>query len=235
MSDVQREAYNVFETYYNPHDLATRGGSAFGNNAYLKFNYFLVQNRLNVYQTDKVYYTEPEIKDYVVKMIMKKFTNIPVERRDSTIARFLSRPLKDDQILVYAYGPHGSDVLDSTRHLVDSMINFRPRMIQTNATPLYLNKKYDELLQRLPGDEPIPMGQVGIKRLDVKKKQFLENYVKIFDYRPLTPPIVYSIVFDKDMKYALVHYQMIMEGGHAFLKKENGKWVIISAKRIWQE
>lgn len=235
MSDVQREAYNVFETYYNPHDLATRGGSAFGNNAYLKFNYFLVQNRLNVYQADKVYYTEPETKNYVVKMIMKKFTNIPVERRDSTIARFLSQPLKDDQIFVYAYGPHGSEVIDSTRHLVDSMINFRPRMIQTNATPLYLNKKYDELLQRFPGDEPIPMGQVGIKKLDVKKKQFLENYVKIFDYRPLTPPIVYAITFDKDMKYALVHYGMIMEGGHAFLKKENGKWVIISAKRIWQE
>ncbi len=52
---------------------------------------------------------------------------------------------------------------------------------------------------------------------------------------PLTPPIVYSITFDKVMKYALVHYGMIMEGGHAFLKKENGKWVIISAKRIWQE
>jgi hypothetical protein len=47
--------------------------------------------------------------------------------------------------------------------------------------------------------------------------------------------IVYSIVFDKGMKYALVHYGMIMEGGHAFLKKENGKWGIISAKRIWQE
>lgn len=231
MSVVQREAYNVFETYYNPHDLATRGGSAFGNNAYLKFNYFLVQNRLNVYQADKVYYTEPEIKDYVVKMIMKKFTSMPVERRDSAIARFLSSPLKDDQIFVYAYGPHGSEVIDSTRHLVDSMINFRPRMIQTNATPLYLNKKYDELLQRFPGNEPTG----NIKKLDVKKKRFLENYVKIFDYRPLTPPIVYSIVFDKDMKYALVHYGMIMEGGHAYLKKENGKWVIISAKRIWQE
>jgi hypothetical protein len=48
----------------------------------------------------------------------------------------------------------------------------------------------------------------------------------IFDYRPLTPPIVYSIVFDKGMKYALVHYGMIMEGGHAFLKKENGKLMI---------
>ena len=75
----------------------------------------------------------------------------------------------------------------------------------------------------------------GILKVDVKKKQFLENYVKIFDYKPLTPPIVYSITFDKVMKYALVHYGMIMEGGHAFLKKENGKWVIISAKRIWQE
>lgn len=235
MSDVQREAYNVFETYYNPHDLATRGGSAFGNNAYLKFNYFLVQNRINVYQADKVYYTEPEIKEYVVKMIMKKFTTVSVEQRDSAIARFLSSPLKNEQIFVYAYGPHGSEVSDSTRHLVDSMINFRPRMIQTNATPLYLNKKYDELLQRFPGDEPIPMGQVGIKKLDVMKKRFLENYVKIFDYRPLTPPKVNSITFDKDMKYALVHYGMIMEGGHAFLKKENGKWVIISAKRIWQE
>ena len=235
MSEIEREAYNVFEAYYNPHDLASRGGSDFGNDAYLKFNYFLVQNQLNVHQADKVYYTEPEIRDFVVKMIMKKFTTISVERRDQSIALFLSRPLKDEQLFVGAYGPHGSEVVDSTQRLVKTITNFRPRMIQTKATPLYLNAKYDEVLQRFPGDEPIPAGQVGIKKLDTKKKRFLENYVKVYDYRPLTPPTVGAVIFDKDMEYAMIRYGMIMQGGIAFLKKESGKWVIISAKNTSRE
>ena len=76
---------------------------------------------------------------------------------------------------------------------------------------------------------------VGIKRLDPKKKSFLENYVKIYDYRPLTPPIVGAIIFDKDMEYAMIQFGMIMQGGIAFLKKESGKWVIISAKTTSRE
>ncbi|WP_284445133.1 hypothetical protein [Pedobacter sp. B4-66] len=42
-------------------------------------------------------------------------------------------------------------------------------------------------------------------------------------------------MFDKDLKYAKVYYNMIYEGGEAFLKFEDNTCKLLSVKRTWIE
>ncbi len=72
LSKPAQQAYRIFETFYNPHDVQSRGGSEFGNKIYEGFNYLIIKNKLNIYQKEKIYYTEEEAKAYTIENIKKK-------------------------------------------------------------------------------------------------------------------------------------------------------------------
>ncbi len=240
MSKVVRESYSVYEAFYNPYDLKNRGGSEFGNDIYKDFNYLIIQDKLKIYQKDKLYYTPEEIKDYIVGQLTKERKT---EWQEKILAQIDSG--KISTMIMENYGPDIRRYKDSPGVLIDSVTDFRPNIAQTKAIPLFLNDNYRKLLDSFLGNTHQPLGTGGImnpavaKDESAKRQKFLQNYVKIFYghwggyWQYYSYPAVTSISFDKDGKYAMINYTMIYEGGVALLGLEAGTWKLISMKRTW--
>lgn len=232
MDKIVDEGYQVFESFYDPHALEARGGSQFGNDYYLDTKYFLVQNSLNIYRSDKIYYTDSEIREYVKETINNQPGND--RSKKELIDRFNSKSLEQSSDLIRVYGPHGSNAPDSTQKLVKSIDNFRPRIKNKTIVPLYYTEKYDRILKKFMLQNRNKDVVLEANSFDLKKQNFLANYIKIHRLSYNTPPYVLSVVFDREMEYAMVKFSMINEGGDAYLKKEKGKWNLLSAKVLWK-
>lgn len=241
MSKLVQRAYAIFEAFYNPHDLANHGSTQWGNDIYTGFNYLLIQNAFKIFQKDKVYYTDEEARAYTIDNILK---NVPVKYHDKWLASVKS----GDKYFVRSYGPNNKLIWDdSEKVLLDSVTNFRPNIVQTTATPLYLTEKYSKLLDGFLGNTHSPFAEGGImntaraKGESANRQQFLQNYIKIYyghwggSWEYLSSPSIGALVFDKDMKYAKIFYGMIYEGGEAFLKFEDNTWKLISMERKWRQ
>ncbi|ATP56242.1 hypothetical protein CPT03_07050 [Pedobacter ginsengisoli] len=239
MSNPVQQAYQVFEAFYNPHDLGGRGGSEFGNKIYEGFNYLIIQDKFKIYQKEKVFYTDEEAKAYAIDSIKK---NVERKYHEKWIASIES----GDKYFVNAYGPNNRPEWDDKgRTLIDSVTDFRPNIVGTKGTPLYLSDKYKALLDNFLGNKHVPFATGGImntaqaKDESADRQKFLQNYIKIFYghwggyWQYPSYPTISSIVFDKDLKYVKVYYGMIYEGGEAFLKLENNAWKLLSMKRTW--
>jgi hypothetical protein len=113
-------------------------------------------------------------------------------------------------------------------YLTDSILNFRPVIRRSNKTPLYLTKKYDDALN-------IFLGWGFACDGSTDKRAFLENYIKIYaghwyGWHLSAVPEVYYITFDKNMKYAVVHYRISScTGGKIAIKKDGNRWVFFSS------
>jgi hypothetical protein len=241
LSKPAQQAYHIFEIFYNPHDLENRGGSQFGNKIYEGFNYLIIQNKLKIYQKKKVYYTEEEAKAYAIDNIKRKVDKKYHEK-------WLARIEADQKYFINAYGPDNNpEWEDSLKIPIDSVKDFRPNLIQTKGTPLYLSPGYRKLLDNFLGNAHYALGTGDImnpaqaKDESATRQKFLENYIKIYYghwggyWQYHSYPTINSIVFDKKLKYAKVYYKMIYEGGEAFLKFENNTWKLLSVKRTWIE
>jgi len=242
MSKIVQQAYSVFEAYYNPHDLKTRGGSQFGNEAYLPFNYFIVSPALRIYTAEKVYFTNEEIRSYTIAEIKKRV------KSDSLKIELIDRYDKgQNEQLIEFWGPYGLVYPDTLEKQVEAVADFRPGITQTSGTMLYLTDKYHRALTDFLGNSNIPFGLNGPAQIATatgeskNKMRFLGNFVKIYyghwggSWELSTPPIVHKMTFDRNLKYVKVDFTMVYEGGSAFLGFENGKWNLISAKRTWIE
>ncbi|NQX54452.1 hypothetical protein HQN86_12575 [Pedobacter panaciterrae] len=240
MRNPIQQAYQVFEVFYNPVDLKSRGGSEFGNRIYEGFNYFIIQNSFKIYQKEKIHYTEQEAKAYAIDNIKKNAKRILyTEKRIASIE-------SGDKYFLDLFGPDSKREWDDTeRILIDSVIDFRPNTIQTKGTPLYLSDKYKVLLDSFIGNNHVPFATGGIMNTaqatggSADRQQFLQNYIKIFHghwggyWQYYTYPTISSIVFDKDFKYAKAYYNMVYEGGEAFLVFEDNTWKLLSVQRTW--
>lgn len=245
LSKPAQQAYLIFETFYNPHDLENRGGSQFGDNIYESFNYLVIQNKLKIYQKEKIYYTEEEAKAYTIENIKK---NVGKKYHDNWLA-IIEAGGDRQKDYINAYGPNNQpEWKDSLKTLIDSIKDFRPNLIQTKATPLYLRASYKKLLDKFLRNTHYALGTGDImnpaqaRDESAARQKFLENYIKIYYYGLLggywqyhSYPIINSIVFDKDLKYAKIYYGMSYEGGEALLKFENNTWKLLSVKRTWIE
>lgn len=240
MSKPVQQAYRIFEAFYNPHDLSSQGGSQMGNKLYEGLSYLIIQDKFKIYQKDKVFYTDEEAKAYAIENIRK---NVEEKYREKIMASINSGR---DGYIIY-YGPNQHEWNDTLRTLIDSVTSFRPNIIQTKATPLYLTSKYSALLNNFIGNryEPVITGEskktTPIKNESTDRQKFLENYIKVFPsfwsnrWLYCSYPVISSIVFDKHLKYAKVYYGIRYEGGEAFFKFENNVWKLLSAKRTWIE
>ena len=241
LSSIQQHAYAVFEAFYNPHDLASRGGTQWGNDIYKDIDYFIIQDNFKIYKKEKVFYTEEEARDFTVDNVLKNVSSKYHEKWISSIK-------SGDKYFLNQYGPNVNTAWeDSLKVLVDSITNFRPIITETQAVPLYLNSKYNNLLGNFLGNTHIPFATGGVMNVaraegsSADRQRFLLRYLKIFfghwgdHWDLLTGPTISAMVFDKDIKYVKVYYFMIYEGGEAFLKYEDSKWKLLSMKRTWRQ
>lgn len=242
LNDTIRQTYNVFTAFYKPQRIDSLGGSEWGNKIYKNVDFLVIQDFIKIYFTDKLYWTEQEIDDYVVDYINKNI------KEDSERQELLKRvDGKLSQRVVARFRPDGNIFFERTDSLLDSIVNFRPIINCYGKLPLYLSPKYSDILNAFLGDKHLPLGAGGIMNparsigQSEKRKKFLERYIKIWYghwggyWQLYSYPTAYSVTFDKEMKYAKVDFRMVYEGGEALLKKDNGKWILISAKRTWIE
>ncbi|TCD01242.1 hypothetical protein [Pedobacter psychroterrae] len=235
-----RQGYAVFEAFFDPKNLAQLGGSQIGYDAYLNDRYAVIVPQLNIYQADKVYYSVEETKQYTIANINKYV-------QDKYKTDFIRKVLKGDaEHILTHYGPYGLEVKDSTTKSVENVLDFRPRML-VEVIPLYLTEKYDAALRNFLGNETTTFGQSGnlgssqATGGSLKRINFLKQIIKVFpghwggNWELATPPKVNRITFDKEMRYAMISYELIYEGGRAFMEYKKGKWELITAKRTWQE
>ena len=129
----------------------------------------------------------------------------------------------------------------------DTFREFRPVVNFTSPRIVILTPTYERMLSAFLGDKHNPLGKGGIMNPaaaageSARRKAFLEKMIKIWyghwgGYWQLSSyPYAGSIVFDRTMKRAVVNFSMVYEGGYAYLKKVNGAWVLIKAKRTWIE
>ena len=243
-NDAIQQAYKVFITFYKPHRLDSIGGSEWGNDIYKNVDFLIVQNSLKIYFTDKVYYTDQELREYVINKINQSSIV------DSIQTRWIEQISNSEKIpdhVLQLYSPYFFQENRINRVLADSIINFRPAIHCDGKIPLFLTEKYENIITDFLGNNFSPLGTGGImnparaKKQSEKRKQFLENYIQFFHghwggyWQLYSYPQAYSITFDYDMKYAKIDSRMIYQGGEAFLKNENGVWTLISSELTWIE
>jgi hypothetical protein len=243
MNDTIRQAYAAFTSFYQPFNIKALGGSEFGNKNYNKVHFLIIQNNINIRITnEKIYYTEAERDSFIVSTIKRS------NMSDSVIQRLTKRTdgkLPDRTIQIFSPNKYYNE--RDTGKLVFKVKDFHPVINGKGRPPLYLTAKYDTLLNNFLGNTHSPLGKGNImspakaEAESAKRQKFLEHFIKIWyghwgGYWQLESyPTASEIIFDKDFSYAKINFQMIYEGGEAILKKDKGKWVLLSAKRTWIE
>jgi len=129
----------------------------------------------------------------------------------------------------------------------DSITNFRPRINIKNRIPVYLTSYYEKILNVFLGDIYSPLGTGGIMNParpegeSKERRRFLEDKIKIEyghwgGYWHLNSfPEINIIIFNKDMKSALIYFRYGYRGGESYLIKKNANWKIVDSKFTWIE
>jgi len=122
---------------------------------------------------------------------------------------------------------------------------FRPRLALKSKTVLRLTDKYERTLNSFLGTDHTPLGMGNImspaqssgeseRRSDFLRKQFLVIQGHWGGYwELLTQPQVEYIVFNPELTEAIVHFQIVYEGGEATFKRAGGQWKMVKAVRTW--
>ena len=242
LNDTIRNTYNVFTAFYKPQSVDSLGGSEWGSAIYNDVDFLVVQNFIKIYFTEKLFWSEQEIDEYIVDFVKSNII-------DTSLQNLLLKRTggKLSESVIDRYGPKRKIYFERNEPPIDSIINFRPIINCGGKQPVYLTSKYNNILINFLGNNHAPLGKGGIMTpalatdASAKRKTFLENRIKIWyghwgGYWQLhSYPFAYAITFDYDMQYAQVDFRMIYEGGEALLQNVNGNWVLISAKRTWIE
>ncbi|MFB0516240.1 MAG: hypothetical protein ACETWG_06515 [Candidatus Neomarinimicrobiota bacterium] len=124
-----------------------------------------------------------------------------------------------DSLWIYSY---------LTPEVEDSILNFRPQTLFSNAPSIYYSQKYQDIITAFIGDT----AEVW-ERVD-----FLNRYIRIipghwFGWHVETHPLASFILIDYALEHAKVYYQIVYQGGFAYLTKQNGHWTIAHAQLTW--
>jgi len=205
LNKTGKNIYLVFQSFYNPLDISRTGGSEWGNDIYKGTKYFLVQGEINYTIVDTL------LKDPLNKAIT--FDRINYQRTDK----------------------------------YDTLKNFRPQLSFSNIKCLTLTESRNKILNRFLGNKYYKLGTGNImsparsKGESEKRKKFLDNYIKIWYghwggyWQLYSYPYVSGITFDRNFQNAIIEYAMIYEGGYAYFRNVDGKWMLIKAERTWIE
>lgn len=244
-NDTIQEAYQVFKGFYKPTELSLIGGSEWGDSIYSNSKYFVVQTRLNkICFVDRIHYSIKEIDSLTVAKILEIKSNDSVAQK---LWIHFDKNNRLDEYSIEVFGPTSEYFETNIPILVDSIVEFYPTIDYVNIKPVYLTNEYQNLIDAFLGSEHTNLGEGGImnparsKGESKRRKEFLDILIKTFyghwgGYWQLnTYPYVYSITFDKEMKYAKVDYRIVYEGGEAILEKQGENWIIIDGRRTWIE
>jgi hypothetical protein len=230
LSDTIRNAYRVFEQFYNPLNIQRSGGSEWGNSIYKGVKYLVLQNEISIGFVDTL------DGDLLLRQAAEK--NPGDDRiKDSLIKKYWTNNERMRELYI-----------DWPRAKVYGKVPyFCPKLSFSYPKAVIMTGFYDQLLNAFLGNTHLPLGAGSImaparsKGESQKRQQFLENCIKIFYghwggyWQMYSYPVVSTITFDKAFNNALIEFRMVYEGGEAYLRKVNGTWTLIGAQRTWIE
>ena len=237
------QAYHLFETFYNPHSLAQLGASKWYSELYKQYTYYVIQNSINIYQVDRIYKTDADVREYIINQMKKTYKD---DGQKQKAIENVNKANMNHSVYVENLSPNYPGVTDSSRRLISTIKNFRPRILQVQASPLYLDSLHNKAINDFLGNDHEPFGQPNVMSIaraagkSLKKQEFLQKIIKINHnhwgngWELNTPPYV-TITFDKDFTSAKIDYGLVYEGGHAIYEFKNGSWELLSTKRTWRE
>jgi hypothetical protein len=230
-NDTVRNLYRVFQCFYRPNDIGRLGGSEWGNDIYSKIQYLIIQDQV-VYGVVNTLNKELLIRNEIVRLAKGDKNKI------DTLLNQYGRDSSEFET-VFMEWPQ-PDKLDTLKE-------FRPGLSFSKIKTLSLTPAYKKLLDQFLGNVHDNFGKGNImspaksKGESEKRQKFLENCIKIWYghwggyWQLYSYPYVSSIIFDSQFEHALIYFTVVYEGGYAFLKKTNGVWILVQAKRTWIE
>ena len=231
VNDTIRNIYHVFQSFYNPKDIGRLGGSEWGNDIYKNVQFLITQDRIIYGFVDTLN----------KEVLIQKVIYIIAKGNKNGIDTLLNQYGRDTAHFEAEY------LEWPTPKIHDTLFGFYPQLSFSLVKALPLIPVYNRLLNQFLGDSHYNLGAGNImaparsKGESEKRMKFLENYIRIWYghwggyWQLYSYPYVSQIIFDPHFEHALIYFTMIYEGGYAYLKRINGAWTLIQAKRTWIE
>lgn len=231
LNDTIQNVYLVYKGFYNPTNIDMAGGSEWGKDIYSGVKYLLMQDKISYGFVDTL------DKEILLQKVLAGLTGVDTSRLHMLLDRYNGDT-----------GRLERDFLDWPIAKAYTQLNdFRPKLEITKPEAVVLTSDYERLLNAFLGNENYKLGTGNImaparsKGESLKRQTFLENYIRIWHghwggYWQLNSyPYVERITFDAKFENAVIDYRMVYEGGYAYLKKVDGVWKVMQAKRTWIE
>ena len=228
LSDKENDVYKVFKPFYSPNNLKRSGASEFGE-INENTNYWLVQNTIRAFVTEKIYFTKDENDSVALANIFKTY-NVS-ESDTANVNLWKRRYYEDPEKLKHWISIYKQERVET---FLFELNDFRPN-IEPASRVLFLSQKYENILADFLGEIDNSKNSVADKKANFIKNQIFISEGLFKDWHILTYPSVSKITFDANFEYAEIEFQILHEGGEAMMKKEDGKWNLVSSKRTWIE
>lgn len=236
------EAHKVYAAFYQPLQL-----EMFGHRpdyySYEDVPYFIVQGGLvEIGEVEYIPYKPEEIDSFLMVLIDRKFDDESERKEwkelllDKKVTN-MWRPSYDKLMGVF-YVPET---------VIDSAVAFRPPVHFEGHKIVYLTEGYKRLLDSFLGGKYVPLGAHSImqpayaKGKSRSRQAFLSKAVRILHghwggyWHYETFPKANCIYFNPERNRAVVLYRFAYEGWEMILEKQDGVWVIVSNRLLWNE
>ncbi|UKN02278.1 hypothetical protein K6119_01935 [Paracrocinitomix mangrovi] len=240
---LKRSAHQIFKMLYDPTHLDKIGYKGHDKNMYDSVEYLIIQNYINLYTTDIIYFNEVQAEKYMVDRInstvkSEKARALYLEKKDGKFApRTIERFHPNNGFYIYIREIEKTPLL--------KIENFRPTLNIENKKCVYLTSKYSKILTNFMGStykrSTADTEGRDLKKYADTKEGFLERKVHIIghhwdkNWHLESFPKIYSITFDKEFQYARADFRIEYGGGSAILKRKGNSWEMIGAHNTWSE
>ena len=122
--------------------------------------------------------------------------------------------------------------------------DFRPSIVDS-AKALFLTDPYETMLGAFLGQEQDPFGTGNLmnpahpKGQSRVRAELLYPHVRVYaghwgGWRIVTDPFVSLIEFDESLRRAVVHFEIVYQGGAAYYERDQtGHWTMVRASLLW--
>ena len=236
--DTVLEAYDVFENFYNPMVFDTISGTALSIAYYESHPYLLIQNSLEVYFVDRLYYSQQEIDSIGLAYSQKDKINSADSKKSKTEYEFMMDNYGRMPLDLIRY--NGQSEIDRKNKPVAfrTIEHFSPSLKLTGKKTITLTTETDSCLNELLGNKYANKNSrlfpLSSDTSNLMRKRTLDGYVKIWYskketlWQLVSYPYVRSLTFDKNMQYARLAVKLPYLEATVFMRKLNGKWIVIS-------
>lgn len=225
VNDTMRHTYKLFDIYFSPKELHKIGGNAAKAILDSYGKYLLISNRISLYMKDTVYYTPEYIADLKRKYIERQV----IASANSEV----DKPAKVTFATHFGYPEYGY----MNAEIIDSMVEFRPKVKIHGKKVLYLTPEYQRALNLFLGADPNNLARGNFKQRlgdnDINKRlEYINRYIpvrpgRLVDFHINTYPAPYAITFDKGFMHARVDYVIGEQIGFAVFKRTADGWELL--------